>query len=158
MVSCGLLARTVKASQSIVRVKPESMESIELLYGALWVAPPCYQDGGHSGPPRSLSACGADRLRLPPRDNDVAVSRVPTRTSFPLVEPCFRSSHPRRITGPKQRPRKGPLEVTRGQERTDFQPATTQTEVGIRRRMCALVRCERQLWASFQGGKRSEQK
>ena len=46
MVSCGLLAKTVKASQSMVRVKPESMESIELLYGALWVAPPCYQDGG----------------------------------------------------------------------------------------------------------------
>jgi hypothetical protein len=31
MVSWGLLARTVKASQSIVRVKPESMEPIELL-------------------------------------------------------------------------------------------------------------------------------
>jgi hypothetical protein len=28
----------------MVRVKLESMESIELLYGALWVAPPCYQD------------------------------------------------------------------------------------------------------------------
>jgi hypothetical protein len=64
MVSWGLLARTVNASQSIVRVKLESMESIELLYGALWVAPPCYQDGGHSAPPRSLPACGADRLCL----------------------------------------------------------------------------------------------
>ena len=41
MVSCGLLAKTVKASQSIESVKPESMDSIELLYGALWVAPPC---------------------------------------------------------------------------------------------------------------------
>jgi len=48
----------------MVRVKLESIESIELLYGALWVAPPCYQDGGHSAPLRSLSACGADRLCL----------------------------------------------------------------------------------------------
>jgi hypothetical protein len=31
MVSWGLLAKTVNASQSIERVKPESMESIELL-------------------------------------------------------------------------------------------------------------------------------
>ncbi len=58
------MSKTVKASQSIVRVKLDSMEPIELLYGALWVAPPCYQDGGHSAPPRSLAACGADRLCL----------------------------------------------------------------------------------------------
>ena len=64
MVSWGLLAKTVNANQSIVSVKPESIEPIELLYGALWVAPPCYQDGGHSAPPRSLPACGADRRCL----------------------------------------------------------------------------------------------
>ena len=52
MVSWGLLARTVKASQSIVRVKLDSMEPIELLYRALWVAPPLPRQG-HSGPPRS---------------------------------------------------------------------------------------------------------
>ena len=80
MVSWGLLARTVKASQSIVRVNLESIESIELLYGALWVAPPCYQDGGHSAPPRSLSACGADRLCPPTRDDGVAVRRAPIRS------------------------------------------------------------------------------
>jgi hypothetical protein len=73
MVSWGLLAKTVNASQSMVRVKPESIDSIELLYGALWVAPPCYQDGGHSAPPRSLPACGADRRCLPTTDDDVAV-------------------------------------------------------------------------------------
>ena len=77
MVSWGLLAKTVKASQSMVSVNPESMESIELLYGALWVAPPCYQDGGHSAPPRSLSACGADRRCLPATDDGVVLNRAP---------------------------------------------------------------------------------
>src|SRR5574340_441484 len=73
MVSWGVLAKTVKASQSIESVKPESMDSIELLYGTLWVAPPCYQDGGHSAPPRSLSAFGADRFCLPTMDDGVPV-------------------------------------------------------------------------------------
>jgi hypothetical protein len=58
MGSCGLLPKTVKASQSIVRVKPESMEPIELLQWALWLTPPCYpscyQGGGHSGPPQLI--------------------------------------------------------------------------------------------------------
>lgn len=158
MVSWGLLARTVKASQSMVRVKLESMEPIELLYGALWVAPPCYQDGGHSAPPRSLSACGADRLRLPARDDGVALDRAP------FGWPVLRVVRSCACSDLMQTPRRS-KEPSRGQEgsrgdksRTDYRTAVGGKEVSIRRRMCAFVRSERQLCASFTCGTQSEPK
>ena len=145
MVSWGLLAKTVNASQSIERVNAESMEPIELLYGALWVAPPCYQDGGHSAPPRSLSACGADRLCLPTTDDSVALNRAPIGVSS---RPCDRSGACSDLmqTPPHSKEPSRGQEGSRGDKsRTDYRTAVGGKEVSIRTRMCAFVRSERQL-------------
>jgi hypothetical protein len=142
----------------MVRVKLESMESIELLYGALWVAPPCYQDGGHSAPPRSLLACGADRLRRRSTDDRAALNRAPFGVTV------LRGVHSGACSDLMQTPPRS-KEPSRGQEgsrgdkeRTHYREDEARREVGIRMRMCAFVRSERQLWASFRAGTSSKQK
>lgn len=72
MVSCGLLARTVKASQSIVRVKLESMESIELPVRSAVGSAPVLPRRGPFRSARSLPACGRGPAFAAIRDDRVA--------------------------------------------------------------------------------------
>ena len=118
------------------------MESIELLYGALWVAPPCYQDGGHSAPPRSLPACGADRLCLPVTDDSVALNRAPLVVS---LHPCDRSAAHSDLmqTPPRSKePSRGQQGSRGDKSRTNYRKDKARREVGIWTLMRALVRPE----------------
>ena len=130
MVSCGLLAKAVNASQSMVRVKLDSMRSIELPYGALWGAPRVTKTGAIPVRP-GTTVLLSDALQ--PGHLHLLLSPVPVRLTL----------------GESRTEAKAPQEVTRGQQRTDSRTVTTRREVGIRKRMCAWLRCRRRLCASF---------